>query len=475
MFFNSFSFIGFFVIVLLAVLATQVFRQRLLIRNILLLVASYYFYGSFNWGFSIILAIVSALNYIGGNMLFSVSENYRKTVAGLTISLSLIPLVFFKYTLFFCKSFAALLSVEINIELLDGLLLPVGISFFTFQALSYTIDVYRRKITEMPSLIDFALFVSFFPTILSGPIEKARNLIPQIKRYCLPSAEYITQGGCIFVWGLFKKMVIADRLGEYVDWAYATHLSASGSTLAIAAIFYSIQIYCDFSGYSDMALGIAKALGFDVTKNFRQPYFSRTFKDFWRKWHIALTSWFTEYVYFSLGGSRVKHKTRWIFNISTIFILSGIWHGAAWNFLIWGVLHACYYLVEHFLGLQSKNIKWTKAASALSGVSVFCLATLAWIFFRIDTFENAVSIIDKIICDAGSPLSFGSSTFTFAATLMMLAIFFIYELLICKKVICFDATEYTPVIVKNIFATIPMLILMGMFGMTSDNFVYFQF
>lgn len=475
MFFNSFAFIGFFLVVLALLFTTRIAGKKAIVRNVVLLGASYWFYGSFNLGFTLILLLVTAVNYIGGTMLLSNRESHRKRIVAITTIISLLPLIFFKYALFICKSFATLLNAELNIELLDGLILPVGISFFTFQALSYTIDAYRGRIQQRPSPIDFALFVAFFPTILSGPIEKARNLLPQIKRWFLPTTNDITQGTCIFIWGLFKKMVVADRLAEYVDWAYAVHSELSGTTLALAAIFYSIQIYCDFSGYSDMALGVAKALGFNVTKNFRQPYFSRTFKDFWRRWHIALTSWFTEYVYFSLGGSRVRLKARWIFNISTIFILSGIWHGAAWNFLIWGALHACYYLAEHFLGLQKKDIHWNNLTSLLSGIVVFILATVAWIFFRIEAFDTATSIIGKIITDPFSPVSFGSSSFAFAATVGMLLIFLFYELLVRRRLLCYDVEEYTGTLANNILSTVPLLLLIAMFGLTSDNFVYFQF
>lgn len=475
MFFNSFQFIGFFIIVLIAVFTTRLFGKSYIVRNTVLLIASYWFYGSFNIAFTLILLFVTIINYIGGNMLLKARDSKRKSIVAITTITSLLPLVFFKYALFFINSFSTLLSIELKIELLDGLLLPVGISFFTFQALSYTIDIYRHKIDKGTTFLDFALFVSFFPTILSGPIEKARNLLPQINNYFLPTSEDIAQGSCIFIWGLFKKMVIADRLAEYVDWVYATQQWASGATLAVAAIFYSIQIYCDFSGYSDMALGVAKALGFNVTKNFRQPYFSRTFKEFWRKWHIALTSWFTEYVYFSLGGSRVKLKARWIFNISTIFVLSGIWHGAAWNFLIWGCLHACYYLVEHFLGLQKKDIHWTRFTSAIAGIVVFILVTIAWIFFRLDTFESATYVISKIFSDSPGIPNLGSSSFAFAGTIAMLAIFFIYEILVRRQKLCFDVENYSNRLSANLFSMVPLLVLMGMFGVTTDKFVYFQF
>jgi D-alanyl-lipoteichoic acid acyltransferase DltB (MBOAT superfamily) len=476
MFFNSFGFLGFLLIVLVILHIERYFSRNVIVRNVTLLLASYFFYGYFNIGFTLILAFITLVNYFAGQLLFN--KNLfclHKIICGTAIVISLVPLVFYKYALFVIKSFSTLLSFEINFELLNGILLPVGISFFTFQALSYTIDVYREKITERPTLLDFALFVSFFPTILSGPIEKARNLLPQIRTNISPNLSNITQGICIFVWGLFKKMVVADRLAYYVDWAYDSAQYVSGTTLAVAAIFYSIQIYCDFSGYSDMALGVAKTVGFNITKNFRQPYFSRTFKEFWRKWHIALTSWFTEYVYFSLGGSHVKLKVRWILNISTIFILSGIWHGAAWNFLIWGILHAVYYLIEHFAGLQDKNVRWNKLTSVLSGLVVFILVTLAWIFFRLVTFDEALHIIGKIITDLGGHFSMGASSFTFVATLFMLLIFVIYELLVRTRILCFDVTDCDSKIINNLLSLIPMIILLGMFGMTSDSFVYFQF
>lgn len=473
MFFNSFTFIGFLLLVLMVLFIERTVSRSVALRNATLLAASYFFYGYFNIGFIFILIFISLINYICSHFLFSKAYPHRKQIVAITTILSLIPLVFFKYSLLLCKSFSSILNYEINIELLEGLILPVGISFFTFQALSYTIDVYRGKIKSEASALDFLLFVSFFPTIMSGPIEKARNLLPQIQQYFFPTISNILQGCCIFVWGLFKKVVVADRLAYYVDWAYDTAEYNSGITLAIAAIFYSIQIYCDFSGYSDMALGVAKALGFNVTKNFRQPYFSRTFKEFWRKWHIALTSWFTEYVYFSLGGSRVKHKLRWVFNISSIFLLSGLWHGAAWSFVIWGGLHAIYYLCEHFAGLQSDKIKWNKLASFVSGLIVFALVTLAWIFFRLD-FDQAIFVIKRMFTDCGC-FSMGASSFTFASTLLMLIIFTAYEFLARKRIVLFDIENYDSKLLANLISIIPLLILVGMFGMSSDNFVYFQF
>lgn len=471
MFFNSFAFIGFLFIVLVLLSAGRTAGKSVALRNATLLVASYFFYGYFNIGFTLILMFVTLVNYFAGNRLIT---SKRKGILAICVILSLLPLLFFKYSVFLCKSFGVLLDIELNIELLNGLLLPVGISFFTFQALSYSIDAYRGKIEQKTSLLDFSLFVAFFPTILSGPIEKARNLLPQIRRYSFPSVEDIAQGTCIFIWGLFKKIVVADRLANYVDWAYESAQYSSGITLLVAAVFYSIQIYCDFSGYSDMALGVAKALGFDITKNFRQPYFSITFKEFWRKWHIALTSWFTEYVYFSLGGNRVKHKMRWVFNISTIFLLSGIWHGAAWSFVVWGSLHALYYLAEHFLGLQKTEISRSLILNLISGITVFMLVTLAWVFFRLD-FSEAIYVVGKIVSDWGGKFSPGVSSFTFASTVAVVLIFIIYEFAVRKGWLSYDVEGYETTLKLNLLSVIPLLLMMGMFGVSSDNFVYFQF
>lgn len=476
MLFNSFQFIGFFLIVLVAIFLVSAIRKTVAVRNCTLLLASYAFYASFNVGFLLVLIYVTLITYYSGYKIYNCKETQiRKRWVAIGVVFSLLPLIFFKYSLFLFSSLRSLLSIEISIEVLEGLLLPIGISFYTFQALSYVIDIYRKYIDRPANIIDYSLFVSFFPTVLSGPIEKAHQLLPQIQRYFLPNNYDILQGACIFIWGLFKKIVIADRLAAYVDWAYGSAAYQSGATLALAAVFYSIQIYCDFSGYSDMALGIAKALGFDLIKNFRQPYFSKTIKEFWRKWHIALTSWFTEYVYFSLGGSRVKLKLRWVFNISMVFILSGIWHGTAWNFLIWGCLHALYYLIEHFAGLQKKDLKWTRFAAILSGIWVFILVTFAWIFFRVPTFNHAIFIIGKIFSDIFSPLSLGSSSFTFACNICLLAVFLLFELSIRKKWLSYDVVEFKPVLVHNIWSLLPLLIIISLFAFSSDSFVYFQF
>lgn len=476
MIFNSFNFIIFFTIVILVLSIVKLCTNNVSIRNTTLLLFSYYFYGSFNATFLIILLYVTLVNYIGGYLINATHKiKLKRIYVTVTTILSLLPLIFFKYILFISSTFSTLLSIELNTEFIEGLLLPIGISFFTFQALSYIFDLVRGKVEYCGSIINFSLFVSFFPTILSGPIEKAKELLPQIKEFNFPSSRDILQGVIIFIWGLFKKIVIADRLADYVDLTYLLKNSVGGSSLLLAACFFSIQIYADFSGYSDMALGIAKALGFNITKNFKQPYFSKTIKEFWRKWHIALTSWFTEYVYFSLGGNRVSSKWRWAINISLVFILSGIWHGAAWSFVIWGSLHAIYYLIEHFLGFQNPSYKWNKIKDVIGTLMVFVSVTFAWIFFRLTNISEALFVVGKIFSDPFSNLYLGLSSFSFLCTILMLLILIIYEILIRNNVISYDVVQFKSKLNLNLLSILPLIFIIALFSKSADSFVYFKF
>lgn len=473
MLFNSINFVVFFFVVLLMLLAEQLTSRRVAVRNMLLLVASYVFYGWFNVGFLLILFYVTLVNHLTGRRLFK-TDKHRKRTLCIGVVLSLLPLLFYKYSAFIVTNLGFLLGGQIHTDWFLGLGLPIGISFFTFQALSYSIDIYRRRITEKYSLPDFMLFVAFFPTVLSGPIEKARNLIPQLRVYKPLSVNAFVEGAVTFVWGLFKKVVIAERLCVYVDWVYGSAEYQSGATLALAAVLYSIQIYCDFSGYSDMAWGVAKALGFDVTRNFRFPYFATTIKEFWRRWHISLTSWFTEYVYFSLGGNRVSLKARWVFNISMVFILSGIWHGASWNFLLWGALHAVYYLIEYACGLHRKGYETPRLLKVPANLLVFVLVTLAWIFFRIEDFATATHVVGKIVTDIASPVAVGASTFTFVCNMMLLGIFFLFDGMLYKSLLIREDRFAQPTLM-NIAWVVVLLLMLGLFSVSADNFVYFQF
>lgn len=471
--FNSISFVSFFIVVLLVIGAADKFVRNTNLRNLLLLVASYYLYGSFNAAFLLILLFVTVVNYTSPLLI----ENYKARRKGIltgAVVLSLLPLFTYKYLDFFLTSVLGLTQLHTQWGWLEQMMLPVGISFFTLQALTYTIDVYRGKTNCRHNLLDIALFVAFFPTILSGPIEKARNLLPQIEKPAGVTMQNITEGVTIFIYGLFKKVVIADRLASYVDWAYGSYEYMYGGTLALAAVFYSIQIYCDFSGYSDMAWGVAKCLGFNITRNFNFPYFATSIKEFWHRWHISLTSWFTEYVYFSLGGNRVRLKARWVFNISMVFILSGIWHGAAWNFLIWGMLHAIYYLIEYALGLQRKNFVMSKWLKLPSGIVVFLLVTLAWIFFRVGDMTQTSGIIQRIFTEQTFSLSVGASAFIFACNIALLVLFTVIEILYCKNKVLVERDGMMCTFINGVL-TVALLLMISLFGAQSDSFVYFQF
>ena len=373
-----------------------------------------------------------------------ISEQKRgssgKKAVAVSILLSLLVLIFFKYAYFFN----------------DSILLPIGLSFFTFQALSYSIDIYRGKIKPETSFINVALFVAFFPTLLSGPIERARNLLPQLRERLLFNEDNIIAGAKLFIWGLFKKVVIADRLAEYVNMIYGNPEAHTGSTLAITAVFYSFQIYADFSGYADMAIGSGRMMGIKLMENFNLPYCVNSFKEFWRRWHISLTSWFTEYVYISMGGNRVN-KARWILNISTVFLLSGVWHGATYSFILWGMIHALLYLLEYYCGPKRPNI--------IYHLYVFIMITFAWIFFRIEDSGTAWNTVVHICTNLISPFYWGSSMFTTMLTMALLLIFILREYLSYKEI----GKE------KSNYEVIILLLSIALFGVSSEQFVYFQF
>lgn len=441
MLFNTFEFLLFFVVVFFLFVLTN--REKtIILRNIILLGASFYFYAQLNIYFPLLLVYVCVITYISGYFIAKYIEESKKAKVLVAIStlLSLLPLVFFKYAYIWDKS----------------ILLPVGLSFFTFQGLTYTIDIYRKKIGIEKNIINYFLFISFFPSLLSGPIERARNMLPQYKNKTIIDWHNLVDGSALFICGMFKKVVIADRLADYVNLVYISPDSHTGSTLALAAVFYSFQIYCDFSGYADMAIGVGRVLGFRIMQNFLLPYCASTVKEFWRRWHISLTSWFTEYVYISLGGNRVP-KYRWVINISLVFILSGIWHGATWSFVLWGAIHAVIYLIEHYI--------CPKKPGVIYHLYVFIMVTFAWVFFRIENSGEAAHVIYKICTDLISPVYLGSSAFTTILTIALLLIFIIREWL-----------EYRNIIKqKYIIEYVLLIIAIALFGVSSSQFVYFQF
>ena len=478
--FNSFSFFVFICsLLLLLTIAQSVFGKKeeklLLFRNVVLLIASYYFYAFLDWRYLFLLLATTIGNYISaikiGNGL-SKSTQKRWLVFSVVFSIGI--LVYFKYANFFVDSVVSslkLLGIAPQLSL-TKIALPIGISFFTFQALSYTLDVYNGKMKARKNIIDVALYVSFFPTILSGPIERGRNLIPQIERYTTLSLEGLIEGGKLFLWGVFKKIVVADRLAAYINVVYAGNPDDFSSlTLLLTAALYSFQIYADFSGYSDMAIGVGRMLGFKLMTNFHYPYFSTSIKSFWKRWHISLTSWFTEYVYIPLGGNRVT-ESRWILNISAVFLLSGLWHGANWTFIFWGALHALFYLVEHYyhkikpecLKTERKSLRYL--SDGISVLIVFVLVSVAWIFFRVEDFSKACSIIAHPF-DLSGRFYWGSSAFTTMLAIAVLGVFLCMEWVRYKQV-----RMSLPVNAVIYGAVLAMTVLLGV---TSGGFVYFQF
>ncbi|MEW5674919.1 MBOAT family O-acyltransferase [Flavobacterium enshiense] len=401
MLFNKIEFALFFPIVL--ILYWYVFRKNLKQQNIFLLAASLFFFGCFDWLFLILLVFSIGLDFIVAHKIHK-SREHKKAWLWFSIIVNLCFLGFFKYFNFFIDNFSALLSffgLQSNNWSLK-IILPVGISFYTFHGLSYVIDVYNGKIKPVKSLIDYSLFVSFFPLLVAGPIERATHLLPQIQKNRDFKYSNAVSGLRQILWGLVKKIIIADNCAVYVNQVFEGPSEYSGSSLAIAAVLFSFQIYGDFSGYSDIASGTARMLGFELLKNFSFPYFSRDIAEFWRRWHISLSSWFRDYVYIPLGGSRGS-KYESIRNVFIIFLLSGFWHGANWTFIFWGLLHALFFIPLLLTGNNRSNLDIAAPTDIKAGIQTFCqigftftLVTFAWIFFRADSLTFALDYIKSM-------------------------------------------------------------------------------
>lgn len=379
-------------------------------RKVLLLIVSYLLYMNWKPSFALVLLGVTLVTYWGGQVLemdegFKVqdSSSKKKHLVWLFALLGLLPLLVFKYYNFLNGSISdGLATIGLQFALPGlNLAIPVGISFFTFQAVGYMLDVYHGRVKAEKNLLDYLLFVSFFPQVMSGPISKADELLPQIKNPHNFDYEQGEQGLKYLLWGMFIKLVIADRLGLFVDTVYANYIHYSGSTCFIASIFYTLQIYCDFAGYSLMAIGIARTLGFNLINNFRRPYLAVSITDFWRRWHISLTRWLTQQVYIPLGGSYCsKKRTYW--NIFVTFLVSGIWHGANWTFFVWGCMHGVFQIVEKALGWQKyEGHNW--AVKAIRICVTFLLVNFAWIFFRMPDIRSAFNMIGLIFTQWGIP------------------------------------------------------------------------
>ncbi len=398
MLFNSLDFAVFFPIVFIVY---WIFSRNLTLRNTVILLSSYLFYGWWDWRFLFLIIVSSAVDYFVGQRLSKAKEaKKRKAYLALSLAVNLGFLVYFKYANFFIETFVdsfRLFGSELEHTTLN-IILPVGISFYTFQTLSYTIDIYRREIKPTKDLLSFFAFVAFFPQLVAGPIERASHLLPQFHKIYRFDYDRVKSGLLLMGFGLFKKMVIADRAAILVNQVYNNPSAHTGHEVILATILFAFQIYCDFSGYSDIAIGAARTMGFDLMKNFDSPYFSKSITEFWRRWHISLSTWFRDYVYIPLGGNR-KGKYRTYANLFIVFVVSGLWHGAAMTFIVWGAIHGLFIIIEKamvsFRKKGSGIILGKKPSKLLSIPFTFFIVCFAWVFFRARTFEEALMIIQK--------------------------------------------------------------------------------
>ncbi|HYC56770.1 MAG TPA: MBOAT family O-acyltransferase [Candidatus Binatia bacterium] len=454
-------------------------------RNLYLLLLSYGFYAAWKPAYVLLLVLATAISY-GSAIAIERASSPAARKAWVTASAigNLGALFVFKYFNLFGQSGEALLralGVQVQVPELS-LLLPVGISFYTFQSLGYTIDVYRGVRPAERDVVRYALFVSFFPQILSGPINRSTHLLPQFLRPSYFDSERIVAGMQLMAWGFFKKMVIADRLGVYVDQVYDDPTGVGGLPIFVATVLYAFQVYCDFSGYTDIAIGTAQILGYEMMVNFRQPYLAASTQEFWRRWHISLSTWFRDYVYISLGGNRVSAWRRYL-NLFVVFVLSGLWHGASWTFVIWGALHGLYLVV----GVATRDAReaWAQRNGlaamprlryALQLLITFALVDFAWIFFRAATFEDALYVITHMFrgWDLSAGISLGLGTYEMTLVLVAIAILLIVDWLQSR-------TPLRPVIAELptwarwslYYGVVMCVLLLGKTG--GGKFIYFQF
>ena len=395
MLFNSFQFLFFFIVVWLLFLLT-----RGTPRKVILLIASYYFYMCWSTRYIFVIWGITLIDYVAGLEIEKAERvGRRRLYLGLSLFCNLSLLVIFKYFNFLTGSLRGashLFGLQYDPPLL-AIILPVGLSFHTFQAMSYTIEVYRRRVPAEKNLLEYALYVAFFPQMVAGPIERPYELLPQFHREPKVTYEGVRAGMVQALWGLFKKMVLADNVADFVKLIYDTPRHYNGSALVLATLLFSIQIYCDFSGYTDIALGLARMMGYELRINFMQPYFSRSVGEFWRRWHISLSTWFRDYLYIPLGGNRVK-LSRHYANLMITFVISGLWHGANWTFVAWGFLHGLYLIVAQATApFLPRFARAPRLQAFLKTVLTFALVTFAWIFFRANTLQDSWFIATHLL------------------------------------------------------------------------------
>lgn len=478
MLFNSYSFLVFLPIVFC--LYWFVFNRRLKWQNILILLASYVFYGWWSEKFLVLLIGSTMLDYFYGFGVASSSKWRSRLFLWLSILNNLGILGLFKYYNFFAEQFQhafAVVGIHTDPVFLH-IALPVGLSFYTFHGMSYVFDIYRGVRKPVTNFVDYAVFVSFFPLLVAGPIERANHLLPQVQSKRIFNYAQAVAGCRLILWGLFKKVVVADSLAITADHLFNHYQQYNAFSLLIGAVAFSFQIYGDFSGYSDIALGTAKLFGFELLSNFRFPYFSRDMAEFWRRWHISLSSWFKDYLYIPLGGSR-EGRARAVLNTFIIFLVSGFWHGASWNFITWGFIHACGFLPLLLLNKNRKHLSDSVAPSRnlptakelFQMLFTFAFVTLAWVFFRAERIASAWGYLKQIFISAiMDPVQFlrlphGLSAFLYIVPLVIIDWHFRFN----ERELRFKNSFY-----KNAFYIILGLLVFFFFGKRS-SFIYFQF
>ena len=478
MLFNSLEFLLF--LPLIFILYWFVFNKSLKSQNLLIFVSSYVFYGWWDYRFLSLIFLSTIVDYlIGLNIRSQDSEKKQKVLLWCSVLFNLSVLGFFKYYNFFVDSWIDLFSLigyEIKSVWTLNIILPVGISFYTFQTMSYTIDIYRNKLEPTKDFISFASFVSFFPQLVAGPIERASNLLPQILNKREFNYEQGIQGLRLILWGMFKKVVIADSLAPMVDDIFGNYSDYGGGTLWLGTIYFAFQIYCDFSGYSDIAIGTSKLFGFELMSNFKFPYFSRNIGEFWRRWHISLSTWFRDYLYIPLGGSQAG-KWKSIRNIFIIFLVSGFWHGANWTFIFWGIYHSLLFLPSFIFNTNRKYAttmtrESTKLPSPLEVVKIgttFISVTIGWVFFRSDSLNDSFLYLNKMFF---YDLSFQGEN---AGIIFFLGLGFIALEILLKndeRNILFSKKR---IINDIVFLHLSVIIVLLFFKEINESFIYFQF
>jgi alginate O-acetyltransferase complex protein AlgI len=476
MLFNSYSFVIFFIVV-----TTLYFLIPDKHRWKLLLLASCYFYVYFVPVYLFILGFTIVIDYFAAILIERESGRKRKMMLVASLVANIGVLAIFKYYNFIVGNLTdvcKLLGNNPHIPYLS-ILLPIGLSFHTFQSMSYTLEVYKNRQKPERNFGIYALYVMFYPQLVAGPIERPQNVLPQFHKKHYFDYGNLIMGLRLMLWGYFKKIVIADRLAIYVNSVYNHQDKHSAITLVVATIFFSLQIYCDFSGYSDIALGIAKVMGYNLMVNFRRPYFATSIREFWTRWHISLSTWFRDYLYIPLGGSR-RGIERWCFNIFVVFLISGLWHGANWTFVVWGALHGTYLIGEILINELKKrwgfnlNANTNTISIFFNTVLTFTLVSIGWVFFRANSIHDAFSVITNICRWKPGGLFIGSIG-NFIYSIFALSILFIVEYTIefYPQSFSFVFNGYKLVRIVSYVSIILIILLIGVFN--QSQFIYFQF